>query len=300
MERFLDMPTVLVVDDGKVDQRLAGRLLKDQLQVAVEYADNGRQALDLIKQRLPDIVVTDMKMPEMDGLELVEAIRQQHAMLPVIVMTAVGSEELAAEALQKGATSYVPKRRLAQDLARLVKRHFALGSEHQPQIIRECVEYMETRFVLDNDCARIAPLVRFLQGELVEMNICDDTAVMHVGVALEEALTNAIHHGNLELDSALYEGSLESFAAELQERQNQSPYRDRRVSVTAVATREQARYEIQDQGPGFDLSIIPNTAKPLAADEARGRGLLLIHSVMDDVSYNDSGNQITMIKRRSR
>ena len=110
------MPTVLVVDDGKVDQRLAGRLLKDQLQVSVEYADNGREALDLIKRRLPEVVVTDMKMPFMDGLELVEAIRREHATLPVIVMTAVGSEELAAEALQKGATSYVPKRRLAQDL----------------------------------------------------------------------------------------------------------------------------------------------------------------------------------------
>jgi CheY-like chemotaxis protein len=294
------MPTVLVVDDGKVDQRLAGRLLKDQLQVSVEYADNGRLALDLIKRRLPDVVVTDMKMPVMDGLELVEAIRQEHATLPVIVMTAVGSEELAAEALQKGATSYVPKRRLAQDLARVVKRHFSLGSEHHPQIVRECVEYVETRFVLDNDCSRIAPLVRYLQQELVEMNICDDTAVMHVGVALEEALTNAIHHGNLELESALYESSLDSFAAEMQERQNQAPYCDRRVSVTAVATREEARYVIQDQGAGFDKAIIPNMTRPLAADEARGRGLLLIHSVMDEVSYNDSGNQITMIKRRSK
>lgn len=293
------MPTVLVVDDGKVDQRLAGRLLKDQLQVSVEYADNGRQALDCIKQRLPAAVVTDMKMPVMDGLELVEAIRRDHPTLPVIVMTAVGSEELAAEALHKGATSYVPKRRLAQDLAQVVKRQFALGCEHHPQIIRECLEYVETRFVLDNDCSRIAPLVRYLQQELVEMSICDDTAVMQVGVALEEALTNAIHHGNLELQSDLYESSPDTFAAELRERQQQAPYCDRRVSVTTEATREEARYVIQDQGSGFDKSVIPNPARPLSADQTCGRGLLLIHSVMDEVSYNDSGNQITMIKRRS-
>ena len=56
------MHTVLVVDDGKVDQRLAGRLLKDQLEISVRYADNGRQALESIQQRLPDILVTDMKM----------------------------------------------------------------------------------------------------------------------------------------------------------------------------------------------------------------------------------------------
>ena len=109
------MLNVLVVDDGKVDQRLAGRLLKDQLGAAVQYAENGQQAMDLIRQHSPDIVITDMRMPVMDGLELVEAIREEHATLPVIVMTAVGSEELAAEALKKGATSYVPKRRLSRD-----------------------------------------------------------------------------------------------------------------------------------------------------------------------------------------
>jgi len=293
------MPTVLVVDDGKVDQRLAGRLLKDKLQVSVLYADNGRQALDLIAQRSPDIVVTDMRMPFMDGLELVEAIRQQHATMPIIVMTAVGSEELAAEALQKGATSYVPKRRLAQDLARVVRRQFALGSGHRPQTIPECAEYLEARFLLDNDCSRIAPLVRYLQEELVEMSICDDVAVTHVGVALEEALTNAVYHGNLELESDLYESSLDTFSAELKERQKQPPYCDRRVSVNAKATREEVKYVIQDEGAGFDKSIIPDVTGPLTADEARGRGLLLIHSVMDEVSYNESGNQITMIKRRS-
>ena len=292
------MPTVLVVDDGKVDQRLAGRLLKDQLQVLVEYADNGRQALDLIRQRLPEVVVTDMKMPVMDGLELVEAIRREHGSLPVIVMTAVGSEELAAEALQKGATSYVPKRRLAQDLAKVVQRHVAVESEHHPQVIRECLDYVETRFRLDNDCSRIAPLVRYLQEDLAEMSICGDTAVMHVGVALEEALTNAIHHGNLELVTDLYEDTRDAFAAELSKRQNEPPYCDRRVHLTAKTDRDGAEYVIRDEGPGFDKSVIPDL-KALVEDQPRGRGLLLILSVMDEVSFNETGNEITMVKRRS-
>jgi anti-sigma regulatory factor (Ser/Thr protein kinase) len=184
-------------------------------------------------------------------------------------------------------------------LARVVQRQFTLGSEHQPQVIPECAEYLEARFVLDNDCSHIAPLVRYLQEELVEMNICDDTAVMHVGVALEEALTNAIYHGNLDLESDPYDSSPDSFAAELQQRQHQPPYCDRRVYVTVEATREEARYVIRDEGAGFDKSIIPDVKGPLAPDQTRGRGLLLIHSVMDEVSYNESGNQITMVKKRS-
>ncbi len=293
------MFNVLVVDDGKVDQRLAGRLLKAQLDASVRYADNGRQALEAIQQQLPDIVVTDMRMPVMDGLELVEAIRRQYGTLPIIVMTAVGSEELAAEALQKGASSYVPKRRLAQDLAQVVKRQFALNSVHHPQIIRECLERLEHRFVLNNDCSRVAALVRYLQEDLAEMSICDDTAVMHVGVALEEALTNAIHHGNLELDSELYESDSRAYAAELQERSKRPPYCDRHVYVTAEVTHSEARYIIRDEGAGFDKSIIPDLTGPLDAEHSRGRGLLLIHSVMDEVTYNDAANEITMIKRRS-
>jgi anti-sigma regulatory factor (Ser/Thr protein kinase) len=166
-------------------------------------------------------------------------------------------------------------------------------------MIRECVEYVETRFRLDNDCSRVAPLVRHLQEQLAEMDLCDDTAVMQVGVALEEALTNAIQHGNLELESELFDTSLELFAAELRDRPKQPPYRDRRVEVTAVVTRQEARYIIEDEGPGFDLSIIGHLNELLAGDETHGRGLVLIHSVMDDVSYNEAGNQITMVKRRS-
>jgi CheY-like chemotaxis protein/anti-sigma regulatory factor (Ser/Thr protein kinase) len=294
------MPNVLVVDDGKVDQRLAGRLLRDQLGASVQYADNGQQAMELIGQRVPDIVVTDMRMPVMDGLELVETIRAKYATLPIIVMTAVGSEELAAEALNRGATSYVPKRRLSQDLARVVRRQFALNSEHHPQIIRECLDRVENRFVLDNDLSRVAPLVTYLLGDLSEMKICDDTAVMHVGVALEEALTNAIHHGNLELKSELFEKSPEQYGALLKERLRTKPYSDRRVFVRAVVTRSQGCYVIRDEGSGFDKSIIPDGTGALLSDPIQGRGLLLIHTVMDEVSYNDAGNEITMIKQASK
>jgi CheY-like chemotaxis protein/anti-sigma regulatory factor (Ser/Thr protein kinase) len=293
------MSTALVVDDGKVDQRLAGRLLREKLGLSIVYADNGREALASIERQLPDVVVTDIMMPVMDGLELVEAIRREHPTMPVIMMTALGSEELAAEALQRGATSYVPKRRMMRDLAQVVERQFALGAEHHPQIIQECLDYVENRFVLDNDCSRIAPLVRYLKEELAEMKICDATNVMHVGVALEEAITNAIHHGNLCLDSELNERDPDAYAKLLEQRRHEPPYCDRRVHVTAKITRSDARYVIRDDGSGFDKSIIPDPTVPREAEQDRGRGLVLIHTVMDEVSYNETGSEITLLKRRS-
>ena len=114
------MATALVVDDAAVDQRIAGRLLEKDAGLEVLYASDGVEALAAIKEREPDLVVTDMLMPNMDGLELVDRIRADHPGVPVILMTAYGSEEIAAEALQRGAASYVPKSSLAEHLPRAV------------------------------------------------------------------------------------------------------------------------------------------------------------------------------------
>jgi CheY-like chemotaxis protein len=76
--------------------------------IRVVHAGNGRDALEKIKSAPPDLVVTDLVMPEMDGLELVKEVRRTYPTIPVILMTAHGSEEIAAAALKAGAASYVP------------------------------------------------------------------------------------------------------------------------------------------------------------------------------------------------
>src|SRR5687767_9244295 len=110
------MKKILVVDDSPVDQTLVGRLLQKCEGLEPIYADNGREALAAIEREEPDLVLTDLQMPEMDGLALVKAIRKQHSSVPVILMTAFGSEDIAMEALHRGAANYVPKKNLAKDL----------------------------------------------------------------------------------------------------------------------------------------------------------------------------------------
>jgi anti-sigma regulatory factor (Ser/Thr protein kinase) len=244
------------------------------------------------------VVITDLQMPEMDGLELVEAIRDQYPKLPVIIMTAVGSEELAAAALRSGASSYVPKRHLVKDLARVVRRQFGLASLDQERPVPESLQEVRTQFVLDNDCSRIAPFIQYLKDDLVRIGILRETTIMHVGVALEEAVTNAIHHGNLGLGSELHDTDAQAFAALLHERSQQPPYCDRRVRFVAELSRSGARYVVRDDGEGFDTSKLPDLTDPACLDQSRRRGLVLIHAFMDEVSHNDVGNQIIMIKRR--
>ncbi|APR79641.1 Sigma-54 dependent transcriptional regulator [Minicystis rosea] len=292
------MVTALVVDDSAVDRRLAGMLLS-RAGFELRYAENGAEALSLIEESPPEIVVTDMQMPEMDGLALVREVRARGVHVPVILMTAHGSEEIAVKALQGGAASYVPKRSLAHDLVATVENVIELGRAARASLrVLSCLDHIETRFLIDNDASAIPVIVGHLESDLTRLALCDETALIQVGVALREALVNAIHHGNLELSSTLREMDGGRAYQELAEqRRRELPYRLRRVRVLARITRYEVTYVVADEGPGFDPSKLPNPTDPAQLERVSGRGLLLIRTFMDEVRHNERGNEITLIKR---
>lgn len=98
---------ILVVDDSPVERVLVEGLLCKNPDYTVELAADGREALAAIAANPPDLVVTDLVMPEMDGLELVRTMRSRCPRIPAILMTAYGDESTAVEALEAGAASYV-------------------------------------------------------------------------------------------------------------------------------------------------------------------------------------------------
>jgi CheY-like chemotaxis protein len=290
---------VLVVDDSPVERHRAGALLEKGAGVQVVYAANGREALTAMEQDLPDLVLTDLQMPEMDGLELVEQIRTSYPAIPVVLMTAHGSEEIAAQALKRGASSYVPKRDLAQDLVDTVEGVLSLTrAAREQERILECLTQGESRFLLANDLSLVPPLVGYLQGNLGRFKLCDEVGKLRVTVALREALVNAIEHGNLEVPSGLKESDERGFHQLVEERRRTPPYRDRRVHVIARESPVEAVYAIRDEGPGFNPGDLPDPTDPANLEKASGRGLLLIRTFMDQVSHNAQGNEITLVKRR--
>jgi CheY-like chemotaxis protein len=295
------MPTILIVDDAAVDRHRVGKLLSKDHGLEVLSAANGREALDVLMRERADLVLTDMLMPEMDGLQLVEEIRRKFPWLPVILMTAHGSEELAVQALQRGAASYVPKRNLSTDLGETIESILGVASAgRSQQRLLECLVHTESNFVLENDPSLIPALIGHLESNLTRMKLCDENGLIRVAVALREALVNAIHHGNLELDSGLREQDEKVYYNLLDERRQLEPYQDRRVYVEARETRQEAIYVIRDEGIGFDPTTLPDPTDPANLDKVSGRGLLLIRTFMDEVEHNTKGNEITMIKRSDR
>lgn len=93
-------------------------------------------------------------------------------------------------------------------------------------------------------------------------------------VALDEAFVNAVKHGN-KFDAT------------------------KLVRIIAEVSRAEARFTIEDEGEGFDVNSIPDPLDPENLFKTSGRGVLFIYNIMDEVKYNERGNRLTMIKKRT-
>jgi anti-sigma regulatory factor (Ser/Thr protein kinase) len=156
---------------------------------------------------------------------------------------------------------------------------------------------IESYFVLENEAALIPPLLAQLRETAARLGLFDTGTADRVAVALTEALLNAIQHGNLELDSRLRQEDEATYDRTSEFRRRRPPYRDRRLHVRARFSHREAVYVIRDEGPGFDLSRLPDPTDPVNLERTTGRGLLLIRAYMDEVAFNGAGNQITLTKR---
>jgi CheY-like chemotaxis protein len=298
------MATVLVVDDSAVDRRFVGGLLSRDGRFQVEFAEDGAQALGRIRESRPDLIVTDLQMPNRNGLELVAAVRMHHPEVPIILMTGHGSEDLAVEALHRGAANYVPKPQLGQRLLDSVDEALSMvRADRTYDRLIGCMRRCEFSFELDNDPGLIDPLVDLIQQMVAGMKLTDATGRYRVGAAVKEALLNALYRGNLEISFqqmqdtrvSLLEGKGEDL---VEKRRNESPYKERRVNVEVKLHPEEARFVIRDGGKGFDPSSIPAAGRPGSLDPETGRGLVLMRAFLDEVTFNAAGNEATLVKRR--
>jgi two-component system OmpR family response regulator len=98
---------ILVVDDDPVARELLSEVLQEQYSVVV--ACNGAEALDSMRERLPDTIVLDMMMPKGNGLQVVRALRSREVWTPVLMLTAIDQDERLVHALDAGADEYLTK-----------------------------------------------------------------------------------------------------------------------------------------------------------------------------------------------
>jgi CheY-like chemotaxis protein/anti-sigma regulatory factor (Ser/Thr protein kinase) len=293
------MNTFLVVDDSTVSQHLVGKVLTKNFDATVVYAEDGVEAVGCLETGGPfDVILSDLRMPRMDGLGLLAVVRERFPSIPFVILTAYGSEEIAFLAIQGGAANYVPKRLVAKRLPEVVQTVLTASTRRQVRVrLAQHTISHELEYKLSNDRKLISAVVAELQEIGQASGAFDDQQLTRVGIALDEALTNAMIHGNLEIASELKAQADDQYEQTIRARQETPEYRDRRIHVRCRFTPQEVRFVIADEGPGFDVTAVPDPTDPQNLLKPSGRGLFLIRSFMDEVCHNSLGNAITMVKR---
>jgi CheY-like chemotaxis protein len=295
------MAAILLAEDSPTHTALIRSLLEEDSH-AVECVSDGRQAVQAMERSLPDLVVTDLRMPEMNGQELVQEIVRRFPTIPSIVVTARGSENLAVDALALGAANFVPKNSLRKLLIHVVRQTLRMatadavygqfsGQLHRP----------EFSFTLKNDVTSIDPAVLFVVQSLAAATRMNTTQRIRVGAAVASAIFNAICYGNLEVkDEDTFVNRLlsgdESGNVDLKNRADVAPYSQRSVEMKVSVGDDDTRILVSHDGPGRMTRLIPAPGTPESFELEQCRGLMLMTSFMDDIMFHSDYSEVVMVK----
>ncbi|MEO8270334.1 MAG: response regulator [Aureliella sp.] len=290
------MPMLLVADDSELDRMVIVELLKKEpLDWLVEQVTSAEEAVKLMKEIAFDVVITDVLMEGMSGLELLNHVHSQPRKVPVIVVSGQDTRDAAIAALKNGAANYIPKASLPTLLGETVRQVLdSASAEKNYQRLISTADDMRFHFKLTNDLGLIRPLISMIQQMAIGMNVLTTEDCTRLGIAIDEAIVNAICHGNLELaqdDMSYVRRHLHAKRPieVVEERRKQSPYDSRFVYVACLITREGVKVSVRDEGKGFALSDVDQ--------EQTGRGVTLIQNLVDKATFNEVGNEITLLKR---
>jgi CheY-like chemotaxis protein/anti-sigma regulatory factor (Ser/Thr protein kinase) len=274
------MSRILVVDDDQTTRHLLRRVLTSA-GFSATVAKDGAEALRVLRSKRFDLILLDVWMPRMNGLDLLARIRTRKARPKVVVMTSDDAPETLLKAVREQAFQYMHKPVDAPSLLRTVREALQTPAAPPPiDVISARPEWVElvvpcTREAADRIQSVMARLDTDLPAELRES----------IAYAFRELLLNAVEWGG-RLDPS------------------------RTVRIAYLRARRMLLYRIADPGPGFDLDKLPHAAvgqppdDPIAHMSVReerglrpgGFGLLMVRSNVDELLYNEKRNEVVFVK----
>jgi CheY-like chemotaxis protein len=290
-------PRVLVVDDQEALRTLLSRLLDREGFDPIEAGD-GEKAVELFKSETPLVVVSDIMMPKMDGLALLNEIKRIDRNATVILMTGQGNEDVLLKALRGGATNFFKKpfnvRELIDEIRKVVD--FRLEAARST-LFSPFLQEEKKSFIIPRADSQYFPIINQITLQLP--CIMPQEEILNIKIGIEEMITNALEHGNLaitfdEKNKALEEGRLGEL---IQERARLSDSAGRKIYVTSHLRQDLFEITIRDEGKGFDWRGLPEVA-PENLLAFNGRGIFLTKIYFDEVQYDGTGNEVTLRKRR--
>lgn len=236
---------ILVVDDEITACKSCRDILSREGH-SVEFTVSAREALELIDKKAYDLILTDLKMPEMDGIELLEYIKKKDPDVPVIVITGYATVETAVEAMRKGAYDYIAKPFTPAELR--IATEQTLEKAGLLKQIRYLRQNQRNKHDLEH-VVGVSPAIKKVY-ELVHKVAPSNTTVMLYGESGtgKEVIARAIHYSSLRLEKQFVAVDCATLAKGLLESEL---FGHAKGSFTGAVTLKQGLLEVADGGTLF-------------------------------------------------
>jgi two-component system NtrC family response regulator len=239
------MENILIVDDEKNYPMIISAVLEEEGYTTLT-ASSGMEALDILNQKWVDLVLTDVKMPGMSGIQLLEQIKLINPDIPVIIMTAYGSVEKAVEAMHKGAYTFILKPFENQTLIAHIEKAISVYRIIQENSMLK--DAIRTRYNFDNIIGKSRPMQEVY--EIIKKVAPSNASVLIEGESGtgKELVAKSIHYNSLRKEFPLIAVNCSAFAETLLESEL---FGHEKGAFTGAAEQKKGRFELADKGTLF-------------------------------------------------
>ncbi len=291
------MKSILVIDDESPVREVLKIALREN-GYTVREAEDGKKGMDSFYETKPDIVITDVNMPEMSGITVTQKIRALNADVDIVIMTGYGSEDLVIEALRAGASNYIKKPISFKELFTILDGlYLKRQNKKRHEVLKEVLLEERKTIAIDNDIRKVWGTVNQIFFNVPSR--LGERELDGIKLGLYEIIVNAIEHGNLgitfeEKEDALNRNSYQNL---LEVRLKKALEEKKTVSIDSVLDRGGIAIEVRDEGKGFDYSNLPNATDAESIMSAHGRGILLASLYFDSIEFRSPGNAVVLRKK---
>ena len=263
---------ILLVDDDKVVNDEVNEFLTERGYV-IASAYNGQAGLRAFQDGFFDLVLSNLRLPGLNGIQLLKAIKNINPRVPVIIISGDGNVATVVESLHHGAENFLTKPLQMDTLSKVIEQALAISYQKLGSSVFAGKARQITYIQCPSRSDAIPELIFFIAQSSVVINFVEYDLDNNIKLALVEAITNSMEHGNGWDEAKI-------------------------ISLQIDISPQQLKVIISDCGEGFDHQHQPDPTTPENLLLERGRGIFLIKAIMDEITYNDKGNEITIIKNK--
>jgi CheY-like chemotaxis protein len=287
---------ILFVDDEPTIRELFQETFNKDYELV--FADNGMLALEICLKQKIDLIISDINLPKLNGVEFLRKLREENLFIPFVIISGNPNIDHAIDTFRMGAVDFFLKPFRMSNLKDIIEK---IRLTHVEKIdivtLNDLVHEQEkSSFVLNPKIREINQYVYYICNRIVNLPNVGEEDVIAIKVALYELIANAIEHGTAGIDYEEKKKCLEGNGDYFKLVDRKCSDSNKRIFVRLYYSNNKIEIEIEDEGNGFDLSQVPNPIVDPTYNLYSGRGIFLTKMNTDMIQFNEKGNIVKVMR----